>query len=99
MNANKIRRGEVAALASMDLQVRILDVCNWPRVQRTDSNGGSRVFRRSTQETDMAKGQMKSNKEAKKPKADKDKPKAGASAYKVGQGKGESAVSSLVKKS
>jgi hypothetical protein len=51
------------------------------------------------QETDMAKGQMKGNKETKKPKADKDKPKVGASAYKLGQGKGESAVSSLVKKS
>ena len=38
----------------------------------------------------MAKGQMKSNKEAKKPKADKAKPKAGASAYKQDQGKGES---------
>ena len=47
----------------------------------------------------MAKGQMKGNKEAKKPKADKDKPKVGASAYKLAQGKGESAVSSLVKKS
>ncbi len=47
----------------------------------------------------MAKGQMKSNKEAKKPKADKAKPKIGASAYKQDQGKGESAVSSLVKKS
>lgn len=47
----------------------------------------------------MAKGQMKSNKETKKPKADKDKPKGGASAYQLGQGKGESAVSSLVKKS
>ena len=33
----------------------------------------------------MAKGQMKSNKEAKKPKADKDKPKASESAYKKAQ--------------
>jgi hypothetical protein len=46
----------------------------------------------------MAKGQMKSNKETKKPKADKAKAKGG-SAYQLGQGKGESAVSSLVKKS
>jgi hypothetical protein len=37
----------------------------------------------------MAKGQMKSNKEAKKPKADK--PKASVSAYKQTQGKGASA--------
>ena len=34
----------------------------------------------------MAKGQVKSNKEAKKPKAEK--PKAEASAYKLSQGKG-----------
>ena len=34
----------------------------------------------------MAKGQMKSSKEAKKPKADK--PKATVSAYKLAQGKG-----------
>ena len=34
----------------------------------------------------MAKGQLRSNKEAKKPKADK--PKAHASAYKLSQGKG-----------
>ena len=34
----------------------------------------------------MAKGQMKSNKEAKKPKAEK--PKGGGSAYKQAQGKG-----------
>ena len=33
----------------------------------------------------MAKGQMKGNKEAKKPKADKDKPKASESAYKTAQ--------------
>lgn len=34
----------------------------------------------------MAKGQMKSNKETKKPKAEK--PKGGGSAYKLSQGKG-----------
>jgi hypothetical protein len=34
----------------------------------------------------MAKGQMKGNKEAKKPKADK--PKSGGSAYKLSQGSG-----------
>ena len=33
----------------------------------------------------MAKGQIKGNKEAKKPKADKDKPKASESAYKMAQ--------------
>jgi len=36
----------------------------------------------------MAKGQMKSNKEAKKPKADKDQAKTTVSAYKAAQGKG-----------
>ena len=59
----------------------------------------SGAFRRSMQETEMAKGQMKSNKETKKPKADKDKPKVGASAYKLGQGKGEAAASPFTKKS
>jgi hypothetical protein len=39
----------------------------------------------------MAKGQMRSNKEAKKPKADK--PKGAASAYKQSQGKGGPAMS------
>jgi hypothetical protein len=44
----------------------------------------------STEET-MAKGQMKSNKETKKPKAEK--PKATVSAYKASQGKsGQSTV-------
>jgi hypothetical protein len=33
----------------------------------------------------MGKGQMKGNKEAKKPKADKDKPKASESAYQKSQ--------------
>jgi hypothetical protein len=37
-------------------------------------------------ENAMAKGQMKSNKETKKPKAEK--PKGGGSAYKLAQGKG-----------
>ena len=36
----------------------------------------------------MAKGQMKSNKEAKKPKADKKAAKAPGSAYKQSQGGG-----------
>ncbi|MDR3465272.1 MAG: hypothetical protein P4M07_04935 [Xanthobacteraceae bacterium] len=36
----------------------------------------------------MAKGQIKGNKEAKKPKADKNQPKSGGSAYKMAQGKG-----------
>jgi hypothetical protein len=41
---------------------------------------------RTNRELIMAKGQMKGNKEAKKPKADK--PKSGASAYKLSQGSG-----------
>ena len=42
-------------------------------------------------EDDMAKGQLRGNKEAKKPKADK--PKGSASAYKLAQGKGGQALS------
>ena len=38
----------------------------------------------------MAKGQLKGNKEAKKPKSDK--PKEGGSAYKLSQGKGGQAL-------
>jgi hypothetical protein len=41
----------------------------------------------------MAKGQFRSNKEAKKPKADK--PKAHVSAYKLSQGKGGQAVQTM----
>jgi hypothetical protein len=41
-------------------------------------------------ETTMAKGQMKGNKEAKKPKADK--PKGGGSAYKLSQGASGQAI-------
>jgi len=44
----------------------------------------------------MAKGQIKGNKEAKKPKADK--PKAEASAYKASQGKGGQTMSPPGKK-
>ena len=44
----------------------------------------------------MAKSQMKSNKENKKPKADK--PKASASAYKLSQGKGNQPISTPGKK-
>lgn len=40
----------------------------------------------------MAKGQLKGNKEAKKPKADKNAPKSGGSAYKLSQGKGAAAT-------
>lgn len=36
----------------------------------------------------MAKGDAKSNRETKKPKADKNQPKGGGSAYKQAQGKG-----------
>ena len=44
----------------------------------------------------MAKGQMKSNKEAKKPKSEK--PKGEASAYKKSQGKGGQPISIAGKK-
>jgi hypothetical protein len=47
-------------------------------------------------EVAMAKGQMKGNKEAKKPKADK--PKSGGSAYKLTQGAGGQAISLPSKK-
>lgn len=46
----------------------------------------------------MAKGQMKGNKEAKKPKADKNQPKATASAYKLSQGKGGQPITPFAKK-
>jgi hypothetical protein len=46
----------------------------------------------------MAKGQMKSNKETKKPKADKNQPKSGGSAYKQSQGKGTATANPFVKK-
>jgi len=36
----------------------------------------------------MAKGQLKGNKETKKPKADKNQSKGGTSAYQQSQGKG-----------
>jgi hypothetical protein len=39
----------------------------------------------------MAKGQLRGNKEAKKPKADK--PKSGGSAYKLAQGKASQPIS------
>jgi hypothetical protein len=44
----------------------------------------------------MAKGQLRSNKEAKKPKAEK--PKAHASAYKLSQVKGPQSVTATPKK-
>jgi len=47
-------------------------------------------------ERNMAKGQMKGNKEAKKPKADK--PKTGGSAYKLSQGAGGAAIATPSKK-
>ena len=52
------------------------------------SGGISDDYGRSTRqlEDDMAKGQVKGNKEAKKPKAEK--PKGPGSAYKQSQGKG-----------
>ena len=47
----------------------------------------------------MAKGQIKGNKEAKKPKADKNQPKTHVSAYKASQGKGGQAMAPPAKKS
>jgi hypothetical protein len=47
----------------------------------------------------MAKGQMKSNKEAKKPKADKGQSKANPSSYKLSQGKGGQPIGATGKKS
>ena len=44
----------------------------------------------------MAKGQIKGNKEVKKPKADK--PKTGGSAYKQSQGKGSQPINTSGKK-
>ena len=46
----------------------------------------------------MAEGQMKSNKEAKKPKADKTQAKGSVSAYQQAQGKGGPAVNPFAKK-
>jgi hypothetical protein len=47
----------------------------------------------------MAKGQIKGNKEAKKPKADKNQPKKHVSAYKASQGKGGQSMAPPAKKS
>jgi hypothetical protein len=61
--------------------------------RRTVTRGG-----RAREEV-MAKGQMKGNKEAKKPKADKNQPKATVSAYKQSQSKGGQATTPLGKRS
>jgi hypothetical protein len=53
---------------------------------------------RQREET-LAKGQLKGNKEAKKPKADKSQPKATISAYKQSQSKGGQATTPFAKKS
>lgn len=45
----------------------------------------------------MAKGQMKGNKEVKKPKADKNRTKATGSAYKQSQSKGDQTTNPLRK--
>ena len=47
----------------------------------------------------MAKGQLKGNKEAKKPKADKNQSKATVSPYKQSQGKGGAPMTAPGKKS
>jgi hypothetical protein len=46
----------------------------------------------------MAKGQMKGNKEAKKPKADKNQPKGTGSAYKQSQSKVGQTINPFAKK-
>ena len=46
----------------------------------------------------MAKGQMKGNKEAKKPKADKNKPKGAGSVYKQAQGNNTQTSNPFTKK-
>jgi hypothetical protein len=46
----------------------------------------------------VAKGQLKGNKEAKKPKADKSQPKARISAYKQSQSKGGQTTTPFAKK-
>jgi hypothetical protein len=46
----------------------------------------------------VAKGQLKGNKEAKKPKADKSQPKTTISAYKQSQSKGGQATTPFAKK-
>jgi hypothetical protein len=46
----------------------------------------------------MAKGQMKGNKEAKKPKADKNQPKPALSAYKLSQSMGGQPINPFPKK-
>jgi hypothetical protein len=46
----------------------------------------------------MAKGQVRGNKEAKKPKADKNAPKASVSAYQNAQGKGGPTATPFAKK-
>ena len=51
---------------------------------------GANLTLHNRAENQMAKGQVKGNKEAKKPKAEK--PKAEASAYKASQGKGGQAI-------
>ena len=50
------------------------------------------------QEELMVKGQMKGNKEAKKPKADKNRPKGTGSAYKQSQSKDDKSASPFAKK-
>ena len=49
-------------------------------------------------EADMAKGQVKKNKETKKPKADKSAQKGSVSAYQQSQGKGGPAANPFAKK-
>jgi hypothetical protein len=66
------------------------------RSAEAPTNGDRAALRGGKGEDEMAKGQIKGNKEAKKPKADK--PKGAGSAYKQSQGKGGQALSAPGKK-
>jgi hypothetical protein len=76
-------------------EARIDDICvkrRWQRAIVALTSAG----RVDNQEDAMAKGQMKGNKEAKKPKGEK--PKGAGSTYKQAQGKGGPVSSPFVVK-
>ena len=77
--------------------VRLFDAAHHPR-RRERRHGSPRPVLewRDYREVAMAKGEMKGNKEAKKPKADK--PKGPGSSYKQSQGKGGPATIPPAKK-
>src|SRR5260370_37927643 len=66
----------------------------WPAIRLAPRPGVE--CQQTTGETTVAKSQMKGNKEAKKPKADK--PKSGGSAYKLAQGAGGPAANPPTKR-